>query len=353
MVSPAPKTMPEWIQPDVEFQTKSPIFLCVLSNTETGKIPGISAAGSSPELTDYTPGGDAELVETNKIITMPEIPETPGGAPTPAILTKAALNLSEIPSLFIASGLRKKPAVPFVDIGGAPGNDIRKQRAVEGVSDIMERASLLGRKISRFSDCVFIGESIAGGTTTAMAVLLALGFPGRVSSSLATNPMGLKSEVVSKALERCNVSFGDLKNDPKRAISELGDPMMPCVLGLIKGLQDTTIVLSGGTQMAAVLALAKTMGLDGNLCIATTKYIAEDKSASFLDTIEELDYPYYVVDPGLERSKIPGLCSFTKGNVKEGVGAGGAILGASLKGIGQQQLVEEADHVLMTVELPG
>ena len=122
--------MTKWIYPDFEFKPQRPLFLCVISNTDTGKIPGISAAGTSPELTDYTPGADAELVETNKIITMPELPEAPGGSPTPAIVTKASLNLTGIPSLFVASGLRKKPAIPYVELGGAGGNDIRLRSAV-------------------------------------------------------------------------------------------------------------------------------------------------------------------------------------------------------------------------------
>jgi hypothetical protein len=35
-----------------------------------------------------------------------------------------------------------------------------------------------------------------------------------------------------------------------------------------------------------------------------------------------------------------------------GGGAGGAVLAASLRGITQQEIVEESDRVLMTVELP-
>ena len=120
--------MSNWIYPDFEFKPKRPLFLCIMSNTDTGKIPGISAAGTTPYLTDYTPGGDAELVETNKIMTMPELPEAPGGSPTPAIVTKAALNLSGIPSLFVASGLRMKPAVPFMEMGGAPATTSERRR---------------------------------------------------------------------------------------------------------------------------------------------------------------------------------------------------------------------------------
>src|SRR5512137_1433840 len=229
--------MSNWIYPDFEFRPKRPLFLCIMSNTDTGKIPGISAAGTTPALTDYTPGADAELVETNKIITMPELPEAPGGSPTPAIVTKAALNLSGIPSLFVASGLRVKPAVPFMEMGGSPGHDIRNDKAVDGVEGIYQRAELAGKKLAKLSDCVFIGESIAGGTTTALAVLKALGYDVNVSSSFQSNPTQLKHSVVTEALNRAGIKIGGLKKDPLLAVAEVGDPMMPAALGLMDGLR--------------------------------------------------------------------------------------------------------------------
>jgi uncharacterized protein (TIGR00303 family) len=344
--------MSNWIYPDFEFKPKRPLFMCIMSNTDTGKIPGISAAGTTPYLTDYTPGGDAELVETNKIMTMPELPEAPGGSPTPAIVTKAALNLSGIPSLFVASGLRVKPAIPYLEMGGSPGHDIRKESAVEGVEGIYQRAELAGKKLAKLSDCVFIGESIAGGTTTALAVLKALGYDANVSSSFATNPVELKQKVVAEAMKRAGISLGGFKNDPLRAVAEMGDPMMPCALGLMKGLKGAKVVMSGGTQMATVLALAKALDIEGDICIATTKYIDDDKSASFRKIVEETGRPYYFSDPGLERSKIPPVQIYAQGYVKEGVGMGGAVLAASLYGVTQAEIVEEADRVLMTVELP-
>ena len=342
----------QWIYPEFEFRPKRPLFLCIISNTDTGKIPGISAAGTSPELTDYTPGADAELVETNRIITMPELPEAPGGSPTPAIVTRAALNLTGVPSLFVASGLRKKPAIPYVELGGSAGNDIRKEKAVEDAGGILERAALLGRKLAKLSDCVFVGESIAGGTTTAMAVLRAMGHQANVSSSFATNPLELKSQVVAEAMRRAGIKEGSLERDPMRAVTELGDPMMPCALGLLRGLKDTKTVLAGGTQMAAVLVMAKAMEMEGDISIATTKYIVEDKSAHFLELVESTSWPCYYVDPGLEMSKIPPVQIYAQGYVKEGVGMGGAALLAGIYGVSRPELVEETDRVLMTVELP-
>jgi len=344
--------MSDWIHPHFDYMPKRPLFLCVISNTETGKIPGISAAGSSPELTDYTPGADAELVELNKIITIPKVPSSPEGATTPATMTRAALTLSGIPSLFVTSGLRMKPAVPYVDAGGSAGGDIRIETAVPEAAEIMERAALLGSKLATLSDCVFIGESIAGGTTTAMAVMQALGYLGKVSSSLSENPLDRKQEIVDQALERCGASFGSMRFDPIRALAELGDPMMPCALGLMKGLRDTKVVLAGGTQMAAILTVADALDMDGDVSIATTKYVVEDKSASFRKIVEEVGQTCYVVDPGLERSAMPAIRCYAEGSAKEGVGAGGAVLAASLRGVTQQQIVEETDNVLLTVELP-
>jgi uncharacterized protein (TIGR00303 family) len=344
--------MQKWIFPDFEFRPQRPLFLCIISNTDTGKIPGISAAGTSPALTDYTPGADAELVETNKIVTMPELPEAPGGSPTPAIVTRAALNLTGIPSLFVASGLRKKPAIPYAELGGSAGNDIRKSPAVPEALALYENAMLLGKKLSRLTDCVFIGESIAGGTTTALAVLKALGYNANVSSSFASNPAELKAEVVAEAMKRAGIKEGDLKNDPLGAVREVGDPMMPAALGLMRGLKGAKVVLAGGTQMAAVLALGKAMEIEGDISIATTKYIVEDKSASFREIVEATGRPYYYVDPGLEMSKIPPVQIYAQGYVKEGVGMGGAALLAGIYGVTREKLVEETDRVLMTVELP-
>ncbi len=344
--------MSDWIYPNFDYRPERPLFLCVLSNTDTGKIPGLSAAGSSPDLTDYTPGADAELVELNKIVTIPEIPNSPEGATTPAAVTRAALTLAKIPSLFVTSGLRQKPVVPYVDMNGSAGRDIRFETAVPNATDIIDRATLLGRKLATLSDCIFIGESIAGGTTNAMAVMQALGYPGTVSSSLHKNPLELKQEIIDQAMIRCGAHFGSMKSDPLGAITELGDPMIPCALGLMKGLEGAKVVLSGGTQMAAVLCAAHALGIEGDVSIATTKYVMEDGSASFRSIVESLGRKWYMVDPGLERSGIPALQCYANGSAKEGVGAGGSILAASLRGVTQQQIVEESDKVLMTAELP-
>jgi NaMN:DMB phosphoribosyltransferase len=159
-------------------------------------------------------------------------------------------------------------------------------------------------------------------------------------------------QVVEEAMRRAKIKNAGLKNDPFRAVTELGDPMMPAALGLMRGLCGTKVVLAGGTQMAAVLALGKALGIEGDISVATTKYIMEDKTANFREIVESVGRPYYYSDPGLENSKIPPVQIYAQGYVKEGVGMGGAALLAAIHGVSQQKLVEETDHVLMTVELP-
>ncbi len=67
--------------------------------------------------------------------------------------------------------------------------------------------------------------------------------------------------------------------------------MMPAVMGLVAGFQgtETSVILAGGTQMAAVYALIKHMGFNTEkLAIATTRYVVEDKSANFIELTRNL-----------------------------------------------------------------
>ncbi|TLM98419.1 TIGR00303 family protein, partial [bacterium] len=173
---------------------KDPLFVCVISTTETAKISGLSAAGRNPELTDYTPPADAELLLLGRCKCISDVPVTPEGIPTPALITRSALKLASIPMLIVSGGLKVKPKVPFLDLGGGPGEDIRTGRAVENVEEVIERARIAGEHLAKIAGYLVIGESIPGGTTTALGILLAMGVDarGRVSSSMPQNPHDLK-----------------------------------------------------------------------------------------------------------------------------------------------------------------
>lgn len=333
-----------WVYPTPDFRPEKPLFVCVLASTETAKIPNISAAGKSPELTDYTPAADAELVEIGNTISLNQPAMTPSGTPTPAVLTRASILLTGMPCLFINSGLRIKPKIPVIDIDAQPGRDIRKPQAVENVLDIYKKAKMLGKNIGKLSDLVIIGESVPGGTTTAMGVMKALGYNGRVSSSFPENPLELKNKVIEEGMKNSNISFGSLRSKPFKAVEYLGDPMIPVVAGLVEGLE-TKVVLAGGTQMVSVLAFIKALGLEKDVCIATTSYVANDPSANFKEMVEKLGYQAFVSDPGFRNSTLKALKMYERGDVKEGVGAGGAMFAAAMMGFSQKEFREKVEEV--------
>lgn len=333
-----------WVEPCPDFSPEKPLFLCILANTETAKIPNISAAGKSPELTDYTPAADAELVETGNAISISEPAMTPSGAPSPAVLTRASMLLTGIPCIFINSGLRVRPMIPTIDLNARPGDDIRKGHAVIDAIDIYKKSRALGEKLGKLSDFVIIGESVPGGTTTAMAVVRALGYDGKVSSSFPMNPLGIKNRVVEVAMKNSGISFGSLKNQPLRAVECLGDPMMAAAAGLVDGL-NTKTVLAGGTQMISVLGVIKHLGLTRDVSIATTRYVADDKSASFREMAEILGYRAFAADPGFGDSRRKGLRMYEDGDVKEGVGAGGAMFAAAMMGFSRKEFRDKTEEV--------
>jgi len=173
---------------------KRPLFICTVGTTETAKIPGISAAGKYPELTDCTPPADVELLLLGRCKCIPGVPVTPEGIPTPALITMSALKLAGIPALVASGGLKINPHVPFLDLGGSPGRDIRTGKAMDNVEEVMKRAEVAGENLAKTADYLVVGESIPGGTTTALGVLLAMGIDARekVSSSMPGNPHELK-----------------------------------------------------------------------------------------------------------------------------------------------------------------
>ncbi|TGC10548.1 nicotinate mononucleotide-dependent phosphoribosyltransferase CobT [Methanolobus halotolerans] len=330
---------------------EKPLFVCVLANTATAYIEGLSAAGKTAKLTDYTPAGDAEVLHKGTIIDIPVLPMTPPyDTPTPALITRAALQLTGVPQLLVNAGLRVLPAkeVPLVDIGGKPGEDIRGSAAVKDVEKVFRNAFNLGQGLAQKHDLIMIGESIPAGTTTANAVLQSLGYDGNVSSSSSSNPLKLKRDVVEAALKSSGITFGSLRDDPFKAIGCVGDPMMVAVAGIAAGLGNTRLMLAGGTQMEAIYALIKHLGYPtDNIMIVTTSYVAADGSANFGEIAGQLGARCYGVDPGFGESESPGLKQYERGFVKEGVGAGGAVYLALMHGYSRIDIRMEIEKLCL------
>ncbi|MDR3782108.1 MAG: TIGR00303 family protein [Candidatus Nitrosotalea sp.] len=321
-------------------EQKKFIFSLVISYTATSEIPGITIAGEHPDLIKFTGPADAEFIHYGHCKSISVIPMTPDGKPTPALLTKTALEAASISSIVINAGSKVSPKLPFIDMNLDYGKNIAKEPALsmEEVGKAVEYGRIIGRFLGASTDCVVVGESIPGGTTTALGVLEGFGIKGLVSSSMPENPIGLKVQTVKDALKRLQ------SKDPFEIISQLGDPMIPTVAGILSTASELSrVILAGGTQMAAVLAFAKSMGFEGkNTALGTTSYVTDDKSANLIETVSQiLDIPILVAKLKLAESSISGLRSYAEGFVKEGAGAGGASIACMLKtGIDAKSLLD-------------
>jgi uncharacterized protein (TIGR00303 family) len=317
-----------------EVRSKKPLFILTIATTETAKISGISAAGKYPEFTDYTPPADAELLLLGKCKCINGVPVTPEGIPTPALITMSALRLADVPVLVASGGLRVKPQIPFLDLGGNPGRDIRTGDAVDNVEEVIGRATVAGEQLAKTADYIVIGESIPGGTTTALGVLSAMGVNavGKVSSSMPDNPHDLKNEAVKAGLAAAGVSSGSLAGNPVKAVSCVGDPMMAAFAGLVVGAAaEIPVLMAGGTQMSAVLAVVNALKSEVlcNVAIGTTRWVARDASSDISGIVAQIaDVPVLAADLDFSGSRFEGLRAYEKGIVKEGVGAGGAAIAA-------------------------
>ena len=315
-------------------------FSLVTSYTETCEIPGITIAGADKEFLKFTSPADAEYLSYGKCKCIDSIPMSPDGKPTPALLTKVALNTSKIPHFVINAGSKIAPDVPSFDSELPIGKNISESSALtlDDVRNAVEFGKIIGKSISKATDCLVIGESIPGGTTTALATLSGLGIEASVSSSMPKNPIEIKNNVVSSALKRKK------SDDAFEIVAELGDPMIPVCTGMLsEASKNCRVILAGGTQMTAVLAFAKKVGYEkNNTAIGCTSYIIDDKEALFLETVKQIDdIAVLAIDPMLSDSQFYGLRSYSEGFVKEGAGAGGSLIASVLKtGRSSQRLLE-------------
>ena len=319
------------------------LFSFVISYTKTCEIPGITIAGEDKEFLKFTPPADAEYLYYGNCKTIEKIPMTPDGKPTPALLTKVALESSSTPQIVINAGSKISPKLPFIQTNLEPGNNISMSPAMTDsqVVSAVDYGRIIGRTLASMTDCLIIGESIPGGTTTALAVLRAFGYKAQVSSSIPNNPIVLKNQVSSMALENLDTE------NPYEIMAKVGDPMIPFVTGMISASTEIVpTLLAGGTQMTAVVAFGSKIGYnEKNLAIGTTSYISEDNSANFKNLVKEVgDIPAIAINPGLENSKFPGLRAFSEGFAKEGAGAGGSMIASRLKTqIGSSKFLDLAE----------
>ncbi|MDF5735035.1 MULTISPECIES: nicotinate-nucleotide--dimethylbenzimidazole phosphoribosyltransferase [unclassified Nostoc] len=334
----------EWLR---QYRGCLPVFACVLGFTETGLIPGISAAGRTPEDRKYTACADAEFLYYG-----PEhkaqypLPPLAAGA-SPVLISRAVFESLKTPVYLLNAGLPQPPAVPVIDLGGTPAKCLSGGVAMEitTVHHLFEQGLLWGERLAANiqQGYLIVGECVVGGTTTALAILTGLGIEaaGKVNSShpvcnhaqkWALVQAGLEKMRESKEQEEINFQSriqncstegsvpqespksqivrlsvplrgsklraasgreAEVQNsvDPLQLVAAVGDPMQVVVAGMaIAASRSCGVMLAGGTQMLAVYALISAIAQVYTLSwrpeavvVGTTRWVAEDPTGATVD----------------------------------------------------------------------
>tara|TARA_Y100001970_G_C14244477_1_gene867093 strand:- start:2797 stop:3951 length:1155 start_codon:yes stop_codon:yes gene_type:complete len=331
---------------------KFKIYL-VIAGTDTSQIQGISAAGINAKSRKETALADAEFLlfgpsKDHKY----KLPYLNAGV-TPALISYVCSKLINASPTVIPLGVHDKPYFRYLFVedqllGPASSLTTGKSMPRKRVLNLYEKGISIGKSSKQ---PVLIAESVPGGTTTAQAVMETFGLnvSNLVGSSLFKAPRELKRRVIQTGLLNAN-----LKNDFDSfdVISSVGDPFQAFSMGLLIGtrLANQPVLLSGGSQMIAVILLALEF-LDSknkedffkNVFIATTSWLVKDKSLS--DLLELINQKHKVNLIGLssplnfKSSNYKELKDYELGHVKEGVGAGGISILAFLKGFRNKEIV--------------
>lgn len=331
---------------------KKPLFILVIGSTETALIPGISAAGQNIEQLKYTPALDADFL-ISKIDDNKKLPISPSGIPSPAILSKAMIELLGLDVSVIDVGAFVKPKKPHIDLNMGPAKCLTTGLALGPVrtSFLFQKGEKLGLNLSNHP-YVVIGECVPGGTTTALSVLCSLDINAfdLVSSSFPEGNNLWKNQTVKDALLNNPENFSSIKKNPLKAIEYFGDPMQAFICGFIKGAQKVNlpVMLAGGSQMLAVYYVSKLLtGFNPyDTVVATTSWITNDKNAKTKRLAELVGAPLISSNVNFKESKHKGLYAYEEGHIKEGVGAGGLMVTADLyKNILQEDIVKEIERI--------
>jgi uncharacterized protein (TIGR00303 family) len=290
---------------------------------------------------------------------IPGVAATPDGIPSPVIITMAALAATGIPLFVADAGTEVAPQTPYFKLGDSPARSLVTGQAVEDAKGLFERGWHLGENLSKLSDYLLLAESVPAGTTTALAVMLALGLDAenKVSSTMIGGAHDLKAKTVQEGFRAAGISKGSLAADPLEAVGRVGDPMQAAVAGIASAASlRIPVMLAGGTQMAAVAAVASRLGKASmdNLCIGTTRWVMEDPQADMVSLAEQAGCPrVYAANLSFGAARFEGMHIYDAGLVKEGVGAGGAAVAALVySGLSTAALVGSIEGVYERTVLP-
>ena len=328
------------------------IFL-IIAGTNTSQIPGISAAGINAKSRRTTALADAEfLLEGASKDHKYKLPLLNAGV-TPALISHVCSKLINIYPVIVPLGIGVKPyfnhlAIEDKDLGPSNCLTTGKSMTKERVLDLYERGLAIGKSSKQ---PILISESVPGGTTTAQAVMEAFGLQvsNLVGSSLFKAPRDLRRKVVQKGLLNANLKTDF---DSFEVLLSVGDPFQAFSMGLLIGarLVNQTVILSGGSQMLAVIVLVlEFLGAKNrndfieDVLIATTGWLVKDNSLNDLLNLINEKYDINLLGLASPLNFKSSICKELKdyefGHVKEGVGAGGISILAFLNGYENNEIV--------------
>ena len=341
-------------------------FFLILAGSKTAEIEGISAAGSTAVSRRYTAVADAELLLRGpKLPKRWPLPPLPAGV-SPALISYVASNFLEIKPLIISAGLQQKPPFTHISLESpeiGPSRCLSSGNAMERtrVKLLFDGGFKIGKELKK---SLLITECVPGGTSTAFAALSGLGMNvnGLISGSHRKPPSELKAKLVKQGLKAAKLEKNPSSVDLMAAV---GDPFQPIAVGLLMGARQSgqEVLLGGGSQMLAVLALAlneielelRSEFVD-KILIGTTSWLvdeslsSQEKRNSFIHLLNHVAKHFKVKILGLASgyrfndSNQKVLRDYEIGYVKEGVGAGALSLLAQIKGLTQKEMIEKCDE---------
>jgi len=332
-------------------QNRQTEFILVGSYTKTAEIDGITVAGL-PDFIDYTPALDMELLYYGYPKSMPDIAKMPDGPPSPVLIASAVRHLCPLPIHFIDAGLKVETKAPITKIDSTFSNSIIENSNINAKELFLE-GKRYAQEIAHTNDVFIVGEVVPAGTTTAYAVTKALGYECDgwfASSSADSRVTSLKRKIVDEAIEKHVNKEATLFD----ILSSVGDTMQPFVAGVATVLSQTKhVVLGGGTQMAAIMAILKELSEDGekvnfkNIALITTKWIVQDRESNISTLLCAIDPKLnaFYSDFDFSDSNVKNLRLYDDGYVKEGVSAGATIAYAYLNGINQKEITKKVEDI--------
>jgi uncharacterized protein (TIGR00303 family) len=343
-----------YTQPDIStawcdsVRGQCPRFVCCLGFTATALVPGISAAGATPEARRWTAIADAEVLLTGF---SSRLPTAPDGYPSPVVISQAICQALNIPVLVCDCGLPESVPGAVAIQTQAPAETAACLSSGHALSpatvDHLWRAGWSwGETLGSSEPYLAIGECVAGGTTTASAVLTALGLSvsGMVNSSHPVCNHTQKQALVQQGLAHLAPTA-----DALAIAAAVGDPMQPFVTGLaLSASRYIPVLMAGGTQMLAVYALMQRLAQEraiawepSRVVVGTTRWVAEDPTGNTVGLAQLLaPVPLIATPLSFSASRFVQLQAYERGFVKEGVGAGGLAIAASLyAGWGQDRML--------------